>query len=239
MCDFIGRGIPARDCRSLYSRARAFCCAFDMPLVESSMLLRHVGHVGDPDDISLVGQSAGAHLTALVMLRQALGDAPGGATSSTRRDGEAEAPGGAAGWLRRWVGISGPYEVGAIIEEMHQRGLQPPGPTLERTEGTGGADGGGLKAGASATAEGGVRDGDGDGGGQPGMGRASRGASIEYRSNYSFSRGTSFCRGPSNSMIGGGMIGLPGGGLVGTQLATAALAAGPRGEPRGGTRAWQ
>ena len=80
---------------------------------------------GDPEDISLVGQSAGAHLTALVMLRQALGEQPGmlGAISSTRQDGEAEAPGGAAGWLRRWVGISGPYEVDAITEELHARGL--------------------------------------------------------------------------------------------------------------------
>ncbi|KOO36040.1 carboxyesterase-related protein [Chrysochromulina tobinii] len=53
---------------------------------------------GSPDDITLVGQSAGAHLSAMVLLR----------IMRQRKDATSRPP------LRRFVGISGPYDMPKI-----------------------------------------------------------------------------------------------------------------------------
>jgi len=62
---------------------------------------------GSADDITLVGQSAGAHLSAMVLLRL------------MRRPPAARAP------LRRFIGISGPYDMPRIKESLSRRGLHP------------------------------------------------------------------------------------------------------------------
>ena len=64
---------------------------------------------GSPDDISLVGQSAGAHLSAMVVLR----------LMRQRKDASSRPP------LRRFVGISGPYDMPKIKPSLSKRGLHP------------------------------------------------------------------------------------------------------------------
>jgi len=66
---------------------------------------------GSPYDISLVGQSAGAHLSAMVLLRLMRGSK----TSASA----ARPP------LRQFIGISGPYDMPKIKHSLSKRGLHP------------------------------------------------------------------------------------------------------------------
>lgn len=71
---------------------------------------------GDISRISLVGQSAGAHLTSLAIIEAAQREA-----QTNKDDREC--------WkcsqLERWVGISGPYDIVGMGPILHKRGLHP------------------------------------------------------------------------------------------------------------------
>lgn len=71
---------------------------------------------GDPDNVTLMGQSAGAHLSALVLLERAEQEAAHIADGRTY-------PGWSLRSLRRWVGISGPYDIVQVLPTMRNRGL--------------------------------------------------------------------------------------------------------------------
>ena len=83
---------------------------------------------GDVDNIHLVGQSAGAHLTAMLLLRKA-------AATTQRRGPHADVPTATAcvpdshlserdcRRLKSWVGISGPYDLARLLPTLHRRGL--------------------------------------------------------------------------------------------------------------------
>jgi acetyl esterase/lipase len=71
---------------------------------------------GDPSRIYVVGQSAGAHLTMMSMLRQATRLQTGATEShapvyNPRRD------------IRGWIGLSGMYDLGGMTDFLHSRGL--------------------------------------------------------------------------------------------------------------------
>lgn len=79
---------------------------------------------GDPLDVTLMGQSAGAHLSALAILEQAARECLDeksppriGLTWSVRS-------------LRRWVGVSGPYDIVRLVPAMRNRGI--PGRVIRR-----------------------------------------------------------------------------------------------------------
>lgn len=92
---------------------------------------------GDVQNISLVGQSAGAHLTALLLLRTvfrraacdddddvtvaASGAAAAAEAAATSSDGTSDDVFTPA----RWVGISGPYDMPRLAPTLRRRGLQP------------------------------------------------------------------------------------------------------------------
>ena len=108
---------------------------------------------GDPSNVSIVGQSAGAHLTALLLLHLVGATAPApasaaaaatavtaaapGAAPCISAAAEAPAPSAAgasrheaavrSGALlpRRWIGISGPYDMERIVPVLRKRGLHP------------------------------------------------------------------------------------------------------------------
>jgi len=68
---------------------------------------------GDSDNVTLMGQSCGAHISSLLLLAQA--------------EREARRQPGLEGWsvrsLKRWVGISGPYDMLDLLPTLHERGL--------------------------------------------------------------------------------------------------------------------
>ncbi|KAJ1624521.1 Alpha/Beta hydrolase protein, partial [Pavlovales sp. CCMP2436] len=86
---------------------------------------------GDPHNVTLVGQSAGAHLVAMVVAQRAALEADGddvlAADVAIRRDpawrGDSVSSNWRLGQLRQWVGIAGPYNLGPLIEVLHARGL--------------------------------------------------------------------------------------------------------------------
>lgn len=69
---------------------------------------------GDPERVFLVGQSAGAHLSAMALLLQAACEArgPGAARLSWRASG-----------LRAYLGVSGGYNLLDLVDHFHARGL--------------------------------------------------------------------------------------------------------------------
>ncbi|GLC41944.1 hypothetical protein PLESTB_001050700 [Pleodorina starrii] len=71
---------------------------------------------GDPDGVTLVGQSAGGHLAGLALIKQAEQAARGypclGAT-----------PAWSPACLRAFVGVSGAYDLKSLAEHLHRRGL--------------------------------------------------------------------------------------------------------------------
>ena len=71
---------------------------------------------GDPCNISVVGQSAGAHLTALMLLRRVGGEGSEDTAATTATAGFVPA---------QWVGISGPYDIRALAPSLRRRGLSP------------------------------------------------------------------------------------------------------------------
>ena len=74
---------------------------------------------GDPDSVTLVGQSAGGQLGALALLAQAAQAAHGASGGA--------ALGGSPRWdparLSGFVGVSSPYNLHALADHLHQRGL--------------------------------------------------------------------------------------------------------------------
>ena len=95
---------------------------------------------GDPMNISLVGQSAGAHLSAMLLLRLlGLGGsstagrdespstvtarAATNTTANTAANHAAPPPAILRGFPRRWIGISGPYDMTRLVPALKKRGL--------------------------------------------------------------------------------------------------------------------
>uniref|UniRef100_A0A7S0AWS6 BD-FAE-like domain-containing protein n=1 Tax=Pyrodinium bahamense TaxID=73915 RepID=A0A7S0AWS6_9DINO len=68
---------------------------------------------GDPENIMLVGQSAGAHLEAMVLLERCLAEA----------GGQASAPCWSPRDLRAFLGVSGPFDLVAIEPHLESRGI--------------------------------------------------------------------------------------------------------------------
>ncbi|MEW5309110.1 MAG: hypothetical protein WDW38_001019 [Sanguina aurantia] len=77
---------------------------------------RIITHKGDPDNIVLVGQSAGGHLGALALIRQAEQTASG-------KDTVGAFPAWNTSDIRAFVGVSGAYDLDGLAEHLHQRGL--------------------------------------------------------------------------------------------------------------------
>eukprot|EP00933_Yihiella_yeosuensis_P044214 TRINITY_DN39313_c0_g1_i2.p1 TRINITY_DN39313_c0_g1~~TRINITY_DN39313_c0_g1_i2.p1 ORF type:complete len:266 (-),score=50.87 TRINITY_DN39313_c0_g1_i2:90-887(-) len=84
---------------------------------------------GDPENITLMGQSAGAHLSALALLRQAelqdievVGSADESEDCGTSKQDSEDSRWKVAD-LRRWIGISGPYDIVGVLPTMKNRGL--------------------------------------------------------------------------------------------------------------------
>eukprot|EP00927_Polykrikos_kofoidii_P017836 TRINITY_DN18174_c0_g1_i1.p1 TRINITY_DN18174_c0_g1~~TRINITY_DN18174_c0_g1_i1.p1 ORF type:complete len:469 (+),score=67.94 TRINITY_DN18174_c0_g1_i1:56-1462(+) len=73
---------------------------------------------GDPDNIALIGQSAGAHLSALLVMEHALMEARHNAADceKTRRDWSTSR-------LKGCVLVSGPYDLVALESHLDSRGL--------------------------------------------------------------------------------------------------------------------
>ena len=85
---------------------------------------------GDPSRVTLVGQSAGAHLTACLLLARVRDKLGLGATAGAKEsepdmkgDSNVTRKGWALESIRDWVGISGPYDIKSVIPSMHSRGL--------------------------------------------------------------------------------------------------------------------
>ncbi|KAG8467330.1 hypothetical protein KFE25_000646 [Diacronema lutheri] len=83
--------------------------------------LRNVRRLrGDARNVTLVGQSAGAHLVALVLAERA-------AAQAARPTGGAPCKRARRAWrleqLRSWVGVSGPFSLAPFVETLHARGL--------------------------------------------------------------------------------------------------------------------
>eukprot|EP00451_Oxyrrhis_marina_P015043 CAMPEP_0204328968 /NCGR_PEP_ID=MMETSP0469-20131031/13808_1 /ASSEMBLY_ACC=CAM_ASM_000384 /TAXON_ID=2969 /ORGANISM="Oxyrrhis marina" /LENGTH=403 /DNA_ID=CAMNT_0051311487 /DNA_START=22 /DNA_END=1230 /DNA_ORIENTATION=+ len=86
------------------------------------ILARAEGMGGDLNNVTLMGQSAGAHLSAMAIIRQAQRETKCGAASSA-----ADPNGDHRAWspsaIRRWVGVSGPYDIINVMPLMKERGL--------------------------------------------------------------------------------------------------------------------
>lgn len=88
---------------------------------------------GDPANVTLVGQSAGAHLVALVLALHAAREGEEAAHGPRAPPLEPlgapplEGERGQRGWrlaqLRCWVGVSGPYCLLSLVETLHASGL--------------------------------------------------------------------------------------------------------------------
>jgi len=73
-------------------------------------------HCGDPDNIVLVGQSAGGQLGALALFRQA-------EQAATGRPVLGASPVWSPSDVRAFVGVSGAYDLEGLAEHLHRRGL--------------------------------------------------------------------------------------------------------------------
>ena len=93
---------------------------------------------GDPENVTLVGQSAGAHLGALLLLRlvgiSKDGDIAVSGASHAVKAAAVDPPSATATAttaatkrlsFRRWIGISGPYDLVKLVPALRQRGLHP------------------------------------------------------------------------------------------------------------------
>lgn len=72
---------------------------------------------GDPDNIFLVGQSAGGHLTSLALLSQAIRE------NSGNFGFQGDTPSWSPASIRAFVGVSGAYNLLELAEHLHQRGM--------------------------------------------------------------------------------------------------------------------
>jgi len=83
-------------------------------------VFEHVDELGgDPASITLMGQSAGAHLSAMAVLEQARREA---SRSAAAKQDAAHVGSWCIG-IARWVGISGPYDIVDVVPTMKNRGL--------------------------------------------------------------------------------------------------------------------
>lgn len=93
---------------------------------------------GDPDNVVLMGQSAGAHLTCLALLEQAKREAEGDLQNSIVREDSFKSGMNdddffdasdifkwKTGSLRAWFGISGCYDIESVLPCLQDRGLPP------------------------------------------------------------------------------------------------------------------
>jgi prenylcysteine alpha-carboxyl methylesterase len=91
---------------------------------------------GDPEEVFLVGQSAGGHLTSLALLAQALQVSSSFSSSSATMEDAGGASnsapitavlGGSPAWdprlLKGFVGVSGAYNLVTLSDHLHKRGL--------------------------------------------------------------------------------------------------------------------
>lgn len=94
---------------------------------------------GDPENITLMGQSAGAHLSALAVMEKAMSEKSVPEKTISEADDNCRPSLGTAdqqAWnstdqmadwsvteLKRWVGISGPYNIVDVVQTMKNRGL--------------------------------------------------------------------------------------------------------------------
>ena len=82
---------------------------------------------GDPDNVHLAGQSAGAHIAALALAREVIRTAAEDARHMESLERERPAAGAPAPSpfcrLRSFVGISGTYNVADQVDHFHARGL--------------------------------------------------------------------------------------------------------------------
>jgi prenylcysteine alpha-carboxyl methylesterase len=107
---------------------------------------------GDPENVTVVGQSAGAHLSSFVLVRKATEELEAklrGESEAQRRKSEAESRGddevkpmrerrevnaeeiengtGKAKWstkqIKKFIGVSGPYDLAGYVGYLHSRGL--------------------------------------------------------------------------------------------------------------------
>jgi len=76
---------------------------------------------GDPDNVTLMSQSAGAHLSIMAVIEQAVQEAA--APASSDASDAVALPGWSLESLTRWVGISGPYDIVQVMPTMRDRGL--------------------------------------------------------------------------------------------------------------------
>lgn len=82
---------------------------------------------GDPDNVILMGQSAGAHLTAMALIRHALAEANFRPNNLFANNNLALENGNEDLWsvqsLRGYVGVSGPYDLGLLARRCEERGF--------------------------------------------------------------------------------------------------------------------
>lgn len=79
-------------------------------------------HGGDPNNVMLTGQSAGAHLSVMALLQRSLAEAERAADPEGH-----EYPPGSSSWmvedLQGWVGVSGVYDLAMLAEHLKSRHL--------------------------------------------------------------------------------------------------------------------
>jgi prenylcysteine alpha-carboxyl methylesterase len=83
---------------------------------------------GDPNNITVVGQSAGAHLSSLVLVRKATAEFEAGLekcdlTKSWSVELDHSRPKWSINQIKRYIGVSGPYDLAGYVGYLHGRGL--------------------------------------------------------------------------------------------------------------------
>lgn len=88
-------------------------------------VVRHIHeHGGDPANVYLVGQSAGAHLASMAIIESAERSAFGEGPASPAAPGMIPAPGSwTPSQVRGFIGVSGAYDIVDLVEHFNARGL--------------------------------------------------------------------------------------------------------------------
>lgn len=100
-----------------YQQIESKYCLFFLQVADVTMavqwVLKNAAEIGgDPTNITLIGQSAGAHLSSLVLIGAAEKEAAGNETAPWRQ-----------GDIARFVGISGPYDIVNLIPAVNNFGF--------------------------------------------------------------------------------------------------------------------